>query len=348
MGLFLYLCHMRFFSIILSAVCLFLTGCGHPDSFRVDGVIEGNPTMNLRVVYSGPGGVQSSVTASREGKFHFEGHSDRPTIVQVFDNEYRVIGRTIAANGEDLHLRLDRENPYNITAEGDALAARWATWLRERADSLHAATPAERNAIIGGYIKSNPGDPVGGLLLLTDYDSSGSNASGAAELWASLEEEAKPGQLAAGYVAMLDRVTSASAGGQIVPVPYMVSGGKTELFRPAAARLNLIAVTGMSEGHDSVAGMLSRAGRHRSKGRFEVVELSLVPDTMEWRRSVYNDSVKWTQGWIAGGISAGAVGRLGIPSLPYFIVADSAGTQLWRGSAAEEALSAAVEKLSTL
>lgn len=334
---------------LLALLLAFALGsCGHPDSFRLEGDIEGAPTINLRIVYTGRGGVTTAITASRDGKFHFEGASERPTLVQIFDNDYRLLARTVAANGNDVHLKFDRENPYKIKAEGNDLASRWANWLNSRADSLRAASPAERNAIIGRFVEANPSDPVGALLLATEFDSSGARAAEAARLWAVLTDEARLPNITSGYAAALDRVTSATAQAPIPAIPYMKKGGRAEIFRPAASRLSLIAITGKDEHRDSLTATLNRAMRHRAAGRFEVLELSLVPDTAEWRRSVQADSVKWTQGWIAGGISAGAVGRLGIPSLPYFIVADSAGTQLWRGADPAEAISQSISQLSCL
>lgn len=335
-------------AVLSAAICLLACACGHPDSFRIEGEIEGNPTMNLRVVYAGDGGAQSAVTASREGKFHFDGRASRPAVVEIFDNDYRIIGRTIAVNGRDIHLRLNRENPYDIEAGGYEPAERWAEWTRTRADSLRNASPALRNAMIARYVEAHPSDITAALLLLTEFDSSGEHAAEAARLWALLPDEARPAALTSAYAAMLDRVTSASSREPIAAIPYMKRGGKTEIFKPSRQRLSLIAVTGPVESRDTLVAGLARAVRHRAPGRFEVIELSLVPDTVEWRRSVASDTVKWTQGWIAGGISAGAVGRLGLPETPYYILTDSAGTQLWRGSDARTALSEAVEALSAL
>ncbi|MDE6121334.1 MAG: hypothetical protein K2F63_06050, partial [Muribaculaceae bacterium] len=56
------------------------------------------------------------------------------------------------------------------------------------------------------------------------------------------------------------------------------------------------------------------------------------PDTADWRKSVLPDSASWRQGWAAGTVSAIGVDRLAIPSLPFFVVCDSTGRQIYRGS----------------
>lgn len=339
----------KFFPAALSvALFTMMCACGHPDSFRIEGEIEGEPTMNLRVVYAGDGGAQTVLTAAREGKFHIDGRAGRPTVVGIFDNDYRIIGRTLAENGRDIHLRLNRDNHYDIKAEGFEPAERWAEWTRMRADSLHSASPAARNSMIARFIEANPSDLTGALLLTTEFDGSGAHAPEAARLWSLLSDDAKPANITASYAAMLDRVTSETSLGPIVAIPYMRRGGKTDIFRPSLNRLSLIAVTGSTDRRDSIVAGLRRASRHKSPRRFDVIELSLVPDTVEWCRSVVSDTIKWTQGWIAGGISAGAVGRLGLPEIPYYILTDSAGTQVWRGTDVRTALSEAVEALSAI
>ena len=53
------------------------------------------------------------------------------------------------------------------------------------------------------------------------------------------------------------------------------------------------------------------------------------------------DTATLQQAWAPGGIFARDVDRLAIPSLPYYIIADTAGRQIYRGSS----LAAAIDSL---
>ena len=332
-------------TLLCMTLALIAASCGHPDSFRIEGEIADAPTMNLRLVYSSPRGVISAVTASRDGKFRYEGAATRPSVVEIFDNEYRLLGRVVAVNGEDITVRLDRANPFAATASGDALAEQWTAWLAGRADRLRSATPAERNAIIAGYVAAHPSDPVSALLVMTDYDSSIDPAAAAA-LWASIDVQACPAHITGGYAAQLARVDSAAIQEPIRPIPYMTRSGKIDTLRPADRHVTLIAFTGAGDsGRDSIVKMLREMARHSGKGKLRVIDLSLTPDTVEWRRAVEEDSATWTQGWIAGGISASAVSGLAVPAVPYFIVTDSAGRRVAATPEAGLARSAAIGKL---
>lgn len=53
-------------------------------------------------------------------------------------------------------------------------------------------------------------------------------------------------------------------------------------------------------------------------------------------------SAIWLQTWAPGSVASTNIGKLSIPRLPYFIVADSTGAQIYRGpsiSTAENTIS---------
>jgi hypothetical protein len=104
----------------------------------------------------------------------------------------------------------------------------------------------------------------------------------------------------------------------------------------------------MSGRRDSILEQLRHIALHRSAGRFDMVDFSVDSDTLVWKRSIVTDSATWTQGWVAGSISGQALAKLGIPTVPYFIVVDSAGRQVWRGQSISEARSYIVTKLSKM
>ena len=331
--------------ITLLILAVMSAACGHPDSLRLEGKLIDESTINLRVLYDSGRGMQSGITASRNGKFRFEGRAERPTLIDIYDNEYRLLGRTYGANGEDIKLTLDRSNPYNMTAKGNPVAERWAAWLHSHADSLRTADADTRNRMVAGYVGSHRDDIVSALLMMTLYDSSGPRGAAAAALWDSIAEEARPPYLTAGYAAQLEYAREATADMAVPAITYMKRGGHAATLRASDAALTLIVLSAGSDGRDSLRTMLRSAQRHVARGRFALADLSLDRDTVEWRRTVTPDSATWTQGWVAGGISEGAIRRIAPPSLPYFVALDSAGRQLWRGNSATEALSRTIQLL---
>lgn len=66
--------------------------------------------------------------------------------------------------------------------------------------------------------------------------------------------------------------------------------------------------------------------------RIKIVEISFAADSITWRKQIESDTVSWTQGWVPGGSASPSLSRLAVPRQPYYILVDSAGQQVYRGS----------------
>ena len=81
-----------------------MAACSSNDQFRVNGTVEGNPTMNMRAVYYADGVYKTVITAVREGKFEFTGNASQPTVLEIMDYEYRPLARLYVKNGDEYVL----------------------------------------------------------------------------------------------------------------------------------------------------------------------------------------------------------------------------------------------------
>ncbi len=333
--------------MLMLSVAVCLAGCGHDDTFRVKGELDDGASINLRFIYY-PGGtsVASGLTASTGGKFMYEGRASSPSLVEVYDNEYRLLGRFVAGNGDDIELLINRKNPYLTKAAGNDFSRRLSEFYNSNADKLLSGGQAERNGLVAKFVESNSSDPLADLLLVTDFDASGGFQTLADSLHSLITADARFGSVSAPVAGMLARVASESSCGAVGPVPYRVSGNRAEEFSPRRRGLAMLVFSDGHRGRDSVVDALRRLARHESAGRFEIYDLSMAADTAAWRRDVATDSATWKQGWVPGGVAGRGVDRLGIPTLPYFILTDTAGHQLWRGSSATLAVSEAVRHLA--
>lgn len=73
-----------------------------------------------------------------------------------------------------------------------------------------------------------------------------------------------------------------------------------------------------------------------SSRRLDIVETSVLPDSVTWRRSIASDTVRWHRTWLPGGLGHPSLSLLAIPSTPYYIAVDSTGHQIYRGTSLEE------------
>ena len=313
---------------------MILVACGDEDHFRVKGTVDGNATLNIRVGYEASGAYQSLLTAARDGVFEFQGSAPEGTLVDLYDHDYRLIGRFYGQNGTDYNIEIIRGKPFAMKVQADGkgadLANRFSAFLNANADSLSFSP----NEPISRYIKSNPDDLVSTLLLTTLYDAY-NNPVEADSLLNTISPQARPSLLTAGFQDLLRRVLDA------YPVPDTLDyrtkvGGRDTLFLHRQPLTLFLADTRHSDRKRLVAFM-KKIRKEFPESKLKMVELSLDNDTTEWKREIANDSATWIQTWTPGSVSGPLAEHLAIEQIPHFVVVDSAGWVQYRGSAENSA-----------
>lgn len=313
---------------LCTAACLGVVACTNNEQFRVNGVIEGNPTINLRVGYYADGAYRTQITAARDGEFEFFGTSRQPAIVDIYDYDYRLLGRLYARNGQTLDVKLARSNPFDISIEGDEISSQWADFLRANADSLQAGGIAANN-VVARYIDTHRDNVLSTLLLTTAFDSS-VQPELADSLLAMIEPTARPSALTDGYNYLLQRVVAETASEPVLPLKYLDGKDSVRTFRPEDSAYSIILMSDADSWRtDSVVPLIRRIKKAKNKN-LALVDLGLDPDIGEWKRYTVPDSADWTQAWVPGGPVAASVERLAVPRLPFYVVCDSTGAQLLR------------------
>lgn len=315
------------------AFAALLCACSNNEQFRVNGTIEGKPTMNIRVSYYSEGGLRTIVTAAREGEFEFFGTSRQPTIVEICDYDYRPLTRLYAANGETFEVFIDRSNPANNKVDGNEISQRWNRVLTENAAKLSAGRN-EANSAVEAYIATHPDDIISTLLLITAYDASVDPVM-ADSLLSSINTQARPSALTDGFNYLMQRLVTDRASDTIASLTF-VNDNKARKFSPTEAAASLLAFTDDNNpDYDVVASRIEKAAKKKSGIIY--YDLRTNPS----RHSYEADTFVRITGRLPGGVTAKDVDRLGIPAVPFYIVTDSLGAQHYRGRALAEAFAKA-------
>lgn len=328
---------MKKLDIICCVMLMLLLGsCTNTEQFRVNGTIEGKPTMNMRIGFWADGAYRTIVTAAREGEFEFFASSRGPTIVEITDYDYRPLARLYAQNGETFELAIDRSKPFDVKVSGNEVSQRWARFYADNAEAMTAG-PARINEVVGQYISSHPDDIVSTLLLLTSYDAT-LDALEADSLLSSIVPQARPSALTESFTYSLQRLVAESAADSVPSFRYL-HADSAEVFDPAKNKASLIAFTlENNDDYPKLAEVLETIARQLPK-EARVYDLRVDPP----RGYMASDTIRRVSGYLVGGLTTPGVDRLGIARLPVFIVCDSAGVQLYRGndlSAAQDAANA--------
>jgi len=318
-------------NIFVLIISLLLLGCTDNEQFRVNGTIEGNPNLTLRVAYYADGAYHTQVTAAREGKFEFYGSSKQPALVEILDYDYRPMMRLYAMNGETFDIEYDRAHPLSAKIRGNEVCERWSKFLADNEEKLKLSADSA-NSVIARYVAENPSDIVSTLLMVTAYDNT-RDAVEADSIMSLIDPQVRPSSLTESGNFMMQRMISEAVTDTIAPLHYAGMGDSVRVFEFSEHKVNLLAFSRWGKYRDdSIMPRLEKLGKLK---KLNVIELDVDPKGMSVMRR--SDTLAWEVGLMPGGLVAKGIDRLGIPSSPYFIVADSAGVQLYRTSSVGEA-----------
>ena len=311
---------------ILGACGLLLAACGRADSFEVSGQIAEGSTINLYVRYYTGAEVRQGVTPADQGKFSFHASTPQPAIVEILDNEDKILGRAYVANGDKISVTLDRANPYRSVVRGTADNEEWSAFLNSHADSLRLGRPELTNALVERYSAEHPGEMVPVLLFATLYDAS-IDPHRADSVMRSLSAEAHAQTLLLPMSTALARFADVDLSMPVRSIAYR-SLDSTSVFKPTKAATVLAFCNSNYYGpqRDSLVYAMRQAEKNK---RLEVCEIMFAPDSLSWRSRTRLDSLD-RQGWVPAGVYSADIDALAIPRLPYFIVLDSVGGQALR------------------
>lgn len=324
---------------VIATLVTALTACSGPDSFEVKGHIKGNATLNLRALYYVDGTLQSSLFPSDRGSFNFKGRAPQGAVVEILDNDYRLLGRFYAVNGDEIELTLDPQSVASLRVDkGNDVAMRWAKWLNSNAKILDSRNSADINALAAKYVKAHRDDIVSTLIVTTIYDAA-ADAAGAVKLLESIKPEARPAALIESFTALLSYADTEAAKRRVPALTLMARGDTVTTYVPRKHRQSLLVFTNENSGRDSIVPELRRLRKAHTDAALGIIDVSLDPDTLTWQRIIRNDTATWNTAWGVGGIASAALRPLSVSRIPFFIVTDSTGTQIYRGNSISAAVS---------
>lgn len=288
--------------------------------------------MNLRIVYPGNDNINNVLTAARDGKFNFEGDAPDGAIVQIFDNDFRLMANVYVQNGQELKVKVDPQSTFLTSIKGNEVSERWCNWNKQNLKVLQSGNNVAINALIEKYVKAHKNDILSTLLMVTTYNAA-INPGEASALMSSIDKSVRPDVLIDAWNAGNMHLSQAAVKAKVLPISYLDNRDSLRTFTTKGKRVSLLVFSDQFSGRrDSIIPIIKKL-----RSRINLLDMSTDPDTMSWRRGVRVDSVTWSTAWAPGALSAPGIERLGVPSIPFFIVADSLGQQIYRGKSVSRA-----------
>ena len=316
-------------ALLLTLTLMMLAACGRSDSFSVTVEVEdlGVETLTLSY-YSGGHVVQIRSHADKAGEpVKFKGSSKEYTLASIKRPDGGLIATFAARNGDKIKVTATQSEPPAI--HGNAPCDSLTAFLTQHAALVMSGPSRQLSDTIGKYITDNTSSVVSALLLTTLFDAS-SQPEAADSLYSRLSTAVKTPGITDGWADQLSLATVDMLSVRIPPLTIYGKGDSIITFVSTSATASLLAFT-PSPRPDSITRILSVLRRDNTKKRLAMLEIGLDTDSAKWNTEALRDTARWKMGWNPGGPASPALRRLSVPRMPFFIVADSTGTQIYRG-----------------
>lgn len=320
----------KLFGIILTA--LLLTACSKKKSFSIQGEIQGIGAQTVTATYYADGGLKRASVPATDNVFVISGSSKKPTLVTLALSDGTQIATLILSNGDKAKLKGDINAPYSIEVSANGDSEKIADWINDNAELLQSRNAAAINSAVAQWVGDNRSSKAATALMLTYFQTDGYEHM-ADSLMSLLSGDARAQEIVQNFTGVLSSQLGGSATAE-VPILYLFASSDSVIaFNPRSQKALLLCFMPESRGpRDSVGSQLRQLTAAYPAARFRAVEISTAPDSAAWRNSISGDSATWKQTWAPATIASTSIRKLAVPRTPYFIVADSAGSQIYRGS----------------
>ncbi len=315
---------------LLAALLVTVQSCDSREGFQINCEIEGLDMRGVEMVYLTRAGVSRQTFHPVEGKVNLTGTSPQPTLVEVFSLDGEPLFTCVAQDGDRMKLKMTLGDPTTLAITGQNASRDYAAFVAEHDSLLRHGSDEEVNALIANAVRSNPSSMASTLLMVTRFRTAGHELL-ADSLLGEIVYEARPALLAGSYASAVGEQVATSTRGELRA--FTLRNGLDTIVRYIPSQ-NSYALIVFTDGvkPDSIRRRLRTLRADFQRRPLQLIEVSVTGDSTRWRSQVEGDSSTWLQAWAPGGVASQHLRRLAVPRTPFYIVADSSGTQHYRGT----------------
>lgn len=319
-------------SILISLILVVFASCGNNEEFLINCKIRGLGSKGVEMTYT-TRGVQRVGFHPVDGKVTLRGASDKPVLVEVSTIDNRLLFTCVAQNGDNLDVELDLDKPTSLKISGNDASEEYTRFIVDNDSLLRSDDVAGINRLIAAEVRRHPDRISSAMLLATRFQARDYELE-ADSLVNTLKPDARPSGVMGAFASLVGEQVSSSVGSPVramtINCGYQNKQDTTMRYWASNQSYSMLVVTGYHRG-DSIGKTLRELCDSLPDRRFKAFEIAVTGDSAMWKIAVRNDSTKWVKAWVPGGTASNEVRSLTVSSIPYFVVADSTGRQIYRG-----------------
>lgn len=331
---------------------MMLGGCSK-NEFNVDFEFPKDHIGNYMLTYyawDSRGGRWIEHTASiQEGKATANCITRFPTLIYISDasqpGNYIMV---YAERGDEIKISGEGTDMASWIVSGNKLSERWSDWRKEAYPKKKDTKAFHKS--IEDYVRNNPKDELSALLLLNEWNRR-ENPEGFAELWNKVDKDTRSQRLIemSGATDLLGVEFITNADGNleyakdtklgVLPLRTRDRGLDTLHFNlPSFIYFYGENNAARREVADSLK-LLLRAYPDSSKR--VVADVYMDSDSVTWVNAIRRDALDgMVRAWQPRGFAEGSMVKLGITRLPWFVIKDRMGKDVYAGGELKEATAA--------
>lgn len=313
-------------------IILIAASCSKKKYFTISGQIEGLGAQTISITYFADGGIKRQSHPAVDGKFALRGQSSVATLCIVESYDGSELATLVVSDGDEITIKGQLGNPASFQVKGNAPSSKIAQWSADNAALLSSRNAAKINEAVAEFIRNNRKDVAAAALLVTKFYTPGFEQL-ADSLLTGIDPAVRRPEILQGYNSLLAAQLTKHQAGEINAFNICLRNDSTVQFNPATQSYSILAFRpATSSANDSVVKTLRRLVKDHPKRRLKILEISMARDSALWKQSTARDSATWLQAWAPGSVASREFHKLAIPVLPFFILTDSTGMQVYRGS----------------
>lgn len=263
-----------------------------------------------------------------DGVMDAVGSTHYPTVVYVYSASGKLMTVFYAERGDEIVIN-GNITPWEV--KGNEINEDWSAWRKKNATALNAHDWKMINQAVAEYVRKHPKNKLSTLLLANDFEWR-DNEKEYRSLWSMLSGSACDKEL----------ITALGVDYKTLTSPYNQAIKSLEIIGPGDTVYKILPTesdyTVLYFWHNPDRRVIDlqqlRTTLKASKSTIKVAEVNMQSDTLGWSYRLQRDTIcsaDWLHGWAPGAMRNKALEKLNIPSLPYYIIIDKKGTQIYRG-----------------
>ena len=329
--------------VCLSLVFLLLVACGKNEFLLLFNLPE-DISDNYNVTYyaaAKDGGVTIQAVASvMKGKCELKGVTKLPTVIYLTTRKSKYPLVIYTQKGEKIDITGTERNPLGWDVGGNDINISLSAWRKENLKVLDEGDAEKVNKAVEIFVNDKRENPAALIILFSYF-----NRAYDERLYNTLLGQLKDLANKDKFLMMMGRADQLTARATLpakiknLAMRSSQGGVDTLSFLDSNPGIIMFWQNDIKQRKELIDSLKVLVKEFPDSNSRIIADINLDPDSLTWRTSLKKDSLnKTVRLWAPAGLADVDVMKLKISGIPYFLVLDENGNQIYRGAELGDAM----------